>query len=118
MEFCPVCGNLFYLKTEDRVLFHTCKKCGNEKEITGTTTIFQQNFTKSNQEYESVINKYTKLDPTLPRIYTLPCPNDACPNHDKENPEIIYVRYNATDLKYVYLCPLCDSIWKTDKIET
>lgn len=117
MEFCPVCQNLFYLKTVDKVLFHTCKKCGNEKEITGTTSIFQQNFTKSNQGYESKINKYTKLDPTLPRIYTLPCPNDSCENHTKENPEIIYVRYDSINLKYVYLCPLCDTVWKTEKIE-
>jgi DNA-directed RNA polymerase subunit M/transcription elongation factor TFIIS len=118
MEFCPVCGNLFYLKTVDRVLFHTCKKCGNEKEITGTTTIFQQNFTKTNQEYESTINKYTKLDPTLPRIYNMKCPNTECKtNTNDTTPEIIYLRYDDDNLKYLYICSDCDTTWKTNEKE-
>lgn len=117
MEFCPVCDNLFYLKINDKVLFHECKKCGNEKEITKSTSIFKQNFTKTNQQFEASVNKYTKLDPTLPRIYTMQCPSTTCVNHTIDRPEIIYVRYNNIDLKYVYLCPLCDSIWKSNKIE-
>ena len=30
------------------------------------------------QKYNSIINKYTKMDPTLPRINTIKCPNQSC----------------------------------------
>ena len=27
--------------------------------------------------------------------------------------EIIYIRYDDKNMKYVYLCPECDHVWKT-----
>jgi DNA-directed RNA polymerase subunit M/transcription elongation factor TFIIS len=117
MEFCEVCENMFYLTTTTSdgrtTLLHTCKKCGNEKKIENHI-VSSVSFVKREQ-YTSVINKYTKLDPTLPRIYSLKCPNEACVNHTKVSPEIIYIRYDNLDLKYAYLCPICDATWKTDK---
>ena len=35
-------------------------------------------FTKGEQNFHHIINKYTKLDPTLPRVYNIPCPNKEC----------------------------------------
>lgn len=117
MNFCDVCDNMFYLtnrQEDDKMkLLYTCKKCGNEKNIE-KDIVSSTSFVKREQ-YNSVINKYTKLDPTLPRIYSLKCPNENCTNHTEPSPEIIYVRYDNVELKYAYLCPLCDAIWKTDK---
>jgi hypothetical protein len=81
------------------------------------------------QSFSQVVNKYTKLDPTLPRIHTMRCPNDECPSnegggagagagagaHNKPKSEIIYVRYDDTNLKYVYLCAKCDKVWNTEQ---
>ena len=70
---------------------------------------------KSEQEFSHIINKYTKLDPTLPRINTILCPNPNCGTNTDDIPkEIIYIRYDDTNMKYVYLCSTCDTVWKTE----
>ena len=57
------------------------------------------------------------MDPTLPRIYNMKCPNGECKTNKKEDnkeqqaTEIIYIRYDDDDLKYVYICPTCDTNW-------
>ncbi len=32
---------------------------------------------------------------------------------DKVQREVIYLRYDDINMKYIYLCPHCDTIWKT-----
>ena len=32
----------------------------------------------------------------------------------KNNREVIYIRYDDTNMKYVYLCAHCDTTWRTD----
>ena len=68
--------------------------------------------------YSQVINKYTKLDPTLPRVNNLKCPNKDCLTNSSDESkvkerEIIYIRYDDKNMKYVYLCSECDHVWKT-----
>ena len=61
-----------------------------------------------------MINKYTKLDQTLPRVYNIPCPNKQCKTNEKDykNPaEIIYMRYDDANMKYTYICTTCDTKW-------
>lgn len=119
MEFCEVCDNMLYLKrndpTEYQGLIHVCKKCGFERKPPENESILVSSLSLSKQaQYTSVINKYTKLDPTLPRIQGVSCPITNCPNHEGKQ-DIIYIRYDNVDLKYAYICPICDTVWKTDK---
>jgi hypothetical protein len=71
-----------------------------------------------NEAQINYINKYTKLDPTLPRVNKILCPNLDCKtNHDSSSGEreIIYLRYDAVNIKYVYLCSTCDTVWKASE---
>jgi len=65
------------------------------------------------------INKYTKYDITLPRINYIKCPNNECSSNNKDfdtnNREILYIRYDNTNMKYIYLCSHCDIVWNTEK---
>jgi len=36
-------------------------------------------------------------------------------NASKSKSEIIYVRYDDTNLKFVYLCAKCDKVWNTEQ---
>ena len=68
---------------------------------------------KTEQKYYHMINQYTKLDPTLPRIYNIQCPNSECgSNKENEKREVVYMRYDDDNLKYVYICVVCDTVWK------
>lgn len=71
---------------------------------------------KSQQSFNHIINKYTKLDPTLPRIDNILCPNHTCvTNTGEKEREIIYIRYDDVNMKYVYLCSDCDTVWKVNE---
>ena len=63
------------------------------------------------------MNKYTKLDPSLPRMHNMDCPNPNCNSNkegNKSKPEIVYLRYDDNNLKYLYICTVCDTTWKTN----
>jgi len=45
------------------------------------------------------------------------CPNPECEtNKNKVKREIIYIRYDDTNMKYVYLCSECSTIWQTNNV--
>jgi len=114
MKFCPRCENLFYLTIEEDTLQYTCKKCGMIENIEEDCTISNIFCNQTRQNVQNSVNQYTKLDPTLPRINFLKCPNSTCVNHeDREDREIIYVRYDNVQLKYIYICPKCDTVWES-----
>ena len=120
MHFCDKCDNMYYIKiNENNEIIYYCRNCGNEdsnmssKNITISKTILK----RGEQKYNHIINKYTKLDPTLPRINTIRCPNKDCASQGEEaEREVIYLRYDDVNMKYVYLCAICDTIWKTEQI--
>ena len=121
MKFCNQCSNMLYISIDENdtnKLIYYCRNCGEKDEsITDEgVCVLNTQLKKGEQKFNHIINKYTKLDPTLPRIYNIKCPNGACKSNvdDKEHPEVIYIRYDDNNLKYLYLCSECDNIWKTD----
>ena len=165
---------MYYIRLSEEnpnSIVYYCKNCGHEnKNISlDSVTISRTNFKSSKQKYNSIINKYTKMDPTLPRINTIKCPNQSCESNQEHeasprtrphpNPEgskgskdkgkgkgegadeskgaavasaaedtktdvleknrrhvdreIIYLRYDDVNMNFVYLCPVCDSVWNT-----
>ena len=126
MNFCKNCNNLYYLKIdtnddnkESNKLIFYCRNCGDEESNLTENDICVSSIEnrQNDDNYESYINEYTKLDPTLPRTNNIKCPNNNCDTNKKEdkiNREIIYVRYNNIDMKYVYMCSTCNTIWKTN----
>jgi DNA-directed RNA polymerase subunit M/transcription elongation factor TFIIS len=101
-------------------LIYYCRNCGTEDTVNDTSSISVSKISMKNndQQFSHIINKYTKLDPTLPRVNNIACINAECStNHEEaqtEEREIIYIRYDEVNMKYVYLCSTCDTIWKTD----
>ena len=60
------------------------------------------------------VNKYTKHDPTLPHLNNMQCANQDCiTNQEGSNTksDIIYIRYDESKMKYIYLCCNCDKAW-------
>lgn len=110
---------MYYIRIspESHELVHYCRLCGHQDEsiVEDNLCVLHTNFKKKEQKFHNFINEYTKLDPTLPRLNTMKCPNPSCEsNTDKDKPsEIIYIRYDDIHMKYVYLCSDCDQMWKT-----
>ena len=120
MHFCTVCNNMYYIRIDSEnsnKLVYYCRNCGNEdalltvENVTVSTTKIKQD----EQKFSHIINKYTKLDPTLPRINKIKCPNAECTTNTEDTErEIIYIRYDDINMKYVYLCSTCKTVWKSD----
>jgi DNA-directed RNA polymerase subunit M/transcription elongation factor TFIIS len=137
MHFCEKCDNMYYIKVngDDDVgesansLIYYCRKCGHEnKDLTSNNICVSKMYIKrSEQQFNHSINSYTKNDPTLPRSTTIKCPSCNSSNINSSssstsssssksedvNPEVIYIRYDDTHMKYVYLCTKCETTWKT-----
>ena len=129
MHFCSVCGNMYYIRIADEggnQLTYYCRNCGHtDDDLTvdnvcvvdtnvggGSGSASGDNGTKLGH----VVNKYTKLDPTLPHITTIKCPNSACEsNNDDTKRDVIYIRYDDTGMKYLYICAVCDTMWNTSQ---
>jgi DNA-directed RNA polymerase subunit M/transcription elongation factor TFIIS len=120
MHFCTICQNMYYTSVDpndSNKLIYYCRNCGNTDNniSTSNVSVFKMQLKKSEQEFSHIINPYTKLDPTLPRVNKVLCPNPECNTNTKDGPrEIIYIRYDTLNMKYAYLCSTCDTVWKTE----
>lgn len=137
---------MYYISLgENNNLAYYCRNCGQTDEIVNSENLcVSKTYLKSGEKsFSHVVNRYTKLDPTLPRISTIKCPNVDCVSnkhhqhqhkaaanerererereketgheHDRIKNEIIYIRYDDVNMNYVYLCSNCDTIWKTEQ---
>jgi DNA-directed RNA polymerase subunit M/transcription elongation factor TFIIS len=112
---------MYYIRVNEdnpNKLVYYCRNCGNENTNLSieNVTVSKIQIKKSEQSFNHIINKYTKLDPTLPRINTILCPNAECETNTKNKErEIIYIRYDDTNMKYIYLCSCCDTVWKVSE---
>lgn len=114
MEFCEVCDNMLFLKIEDEQLTHHCRKCKHKKQIESPHYVVSKTiYKRAEQKYESIVNEYTKLDMTLPRVKNINCPNESCDTSTE--PNIIYIRYDDTEMLFLYLCRKCGKKWNTNK---
>ena len=89
MHFCTDCGNMYYIRlTDTNSIVYYCRNCGHEDDtVTIDDVVVSHTSLKSSKNhYAHVVNKYTKLDPTLPRISTIQCPNSECPCNRNHNP--------------------------------
>lgn len=121
MNFCVTCNNMYYIRINENdpnKLVYYCRNCGNEDKLLASNNVCvsKTQIKQGEQSFNHIINKYTKLDPTLPRVNNIMCPNVECKTNtskDKER-EIIYLRYDDVNMKYVYLCCECDTVWTTN----
>lgn len=127
MKFCSACDNMYYISIHiegegdsssssdsDQLLYY-CRNCDKNEEMTSVddTCVYTTQIKSTKQQFHHIINKYTKYDPTLPRVDTIPCPNDG--QCKSPNPEVIYIRYDDEKQLFVYICTECDTVWRTDR---
>ena len=133
MHFCTECENMYYIRlsgeNEDQLSYY-CRKCGHEDTaiITSLENIcVSRSDKKTISSYDHIVNKYTKRDPTLPRLHHIKCPNESCSSNVvlsqgdeskdgtpiEQKSEVLYLRYDDANMKFVYICTKCDTVWKS-----
>jgi DNA-directed RNA polymerase subunit M/transcription elongation factor TFIIS len=113
MNFCVKCDNLYYMKvTDDGKLIYYCRNCGNEETNVITTNLCISSY-EENKQKTNKINEYTKYDPSLPHVHNVKCPKEDCPSNKKDSTsDVIYIRVDDVQMRYIYLCVFCESSWK------
>lgn len=121
MEFCEICNNLLYLRSEqDNTLEKYCRRCNFVKKESGSGKkafkVASTMYSEDDLLYLQFKNKYLRYDPTLPRVQdqALQCPNKEC-NGDREKPQILYIKYHPVHMKYLYCCDHCGWTWRDDE---
>jgi hypothetical protein len=63
--------------------------------------------------HKQYLSPYIAYDPTLPRTSNIPCINKTCQKPASKPQEVIYVKYDVTNMKFLYYCCHCGMFWKT-----
>ena len=121
MKLCIKCDNMYYIGINEKngnQLSHYCRNCGyTDETVLDNSCLLNVQVKKGEQKYNHIINEYTKLDPTLPRVHNINCPSSSCLTNtepDKHAREVLYIRYDEDNMKYLYMCSTCDTVWRTD----
>ena len=118
MEFCNVCNNMLYVRTnEERHLVKYCRHCENTKvdTVNGSIKISETIYSEDDMLYHQNSNKYLRFDPTLRRINDIlvKCNNTCCiANTENKDQQVIYIKYDNKNMKYLYCCDHCGNIWR------
>ena len=113
-DFCKTCKYYMYLNQEKDTLRRVCRNCGYEEEEKGGLVLEIDLKEKTSEGYKILMNEFTKYDPTLPHVNTIKCPNMTCPtNSSNTEKDVIYIKYDAVNMKYVYICNICDTQWRS-----
>lgn len=132
MQFCPACDNILHMKigqleknnisnASQIPLTMFCKHCPYTMDVNQTNDaknmlfnpcMYRSNYSSNHSLYYSnLVNDYTFDDPSLPRI-DMECQNEECTSHnDDVQSEVLYVRFNDQDMRYMYLCKYCRQCW-------
>ncbi len=115
MDYCPKCENFLFADSKESQLMRVCRTCPYKKadENGGLVmeTIVQE---RSSEGYKILLNEFTRQDPTLPHVSTLPCPNKECAtNTGKQTRDVIIIKYDNQNLKFIYICNVCATQWRT-----
>jgi aspartate carbamoyltransferase regulatory subunit len=97
-----------------------CKHCGFTTPLApknaSEALVLEKSFnvTANQLQNQSFLNSYTKLDPTLPHLKTIACPNQACASQaDISRRDILYIKTDAKNLKFQYSCTVCNTEWSS-----
>jgi DNA-directed RNA polymerase subunit M/transcription elongation factor TFIIS len=114
MKFCEACDNMLYIQLEDGALQFACKNCGHVSlDAAAEQRVIDTNYADDQSAYLQYVTPYITHDPTLPRVSNIPCPNAACSRPPEASNEVIYVKYDARNLRFLYHCVHCSSFWKS-----
>ena len=105
MNFCEICHNMKYIKTNDnKKLVYYCKHCNYEKDEDKIEAI----------KISETINNYLRFDTTLRRIKddNIKCTNCNIPDDKRQ---IIPIKYHPQNMKYFYVCDNCGFTWRENK---
>lgn len=128
MNFCKTCGNMLYMSIRVEEggggdgggarprITSSCKSCGSSSELDKqqcTAAMFSTNYGDDQMAYKQFMTPHITHDPTLPHASDIECINPNCGRPEDKPRDVIYVKYDRDNLKYMYHCTHCKEFWKS-----
>ncbi len=142
MRFCSVCDNMLFIALQAAAppaptgtaeddggsgagapsLVYRCKHCGNEERDDGgdrgggggsAARVTYTRYSDDRAATKPYTTAHLRHDPTLPRANNIPCPSESCTRPKDAPNRVIFVKYDATRLRYLYCCEHCGTFWKS-----
>lgn len=112
IRFCPTCRYYLFLQSSSNTLQRLCRNCGYTEHDEKGGLVMEQS-SETSEGYKILVNEFTRYDVRLPHIVkTLRCPEPTCTsNHGSAEPDILYIKYDPANLKYLYICTSCGFQW-------
>jgi hypothetical protein len=102
---------------EGEALTLYCHRCGTTQPGSITTGPVSSTLVRQQlQKPEYVAGDATAKDPTLPIAEAIVCP--ACTQAGRKPEPVVYVRYDATIIKYLYICTSCNHRWNVENLSS
>jgi len=143
MRFCKICQNILYVNIPEgstHELHFTCKNCNyhevaNREKTTGSLPVMTKRYDNTSHEseldescimrtnyfddvrsFQQYQTKNIKYDMTLPRVNNIECPKKCQKDKGKnaKDSEVICIRYDQANMKYLYFCCHCEHFWKME----
>lgn len=120
MKFCTRCDNMYGYDITPAGANLKCNTCGHSEPFKPTTKedalVLETNFRSGSSAGGAAsgitVNAYTRQDPTLPHVKTISCRNSSCPSvANPDRRDVIYIKTDPTNLKFQYICNVCESQW-------
>ena len=114
MRFCDHCDNMLYLRAEGDALVLHCKTCLYAEPATAEqlqTPVYENMRLGRDLEdakFRAYLTPEIEHDPTLPRARGVRCPSSCPPDSD-----VVFVKYDAVELKFLYFCTSCKQFWRS-----
>lgn len=117
MKFCDVCRNMLYVNVRDNKLVLACACCSSEydhpdQDAPLSDTLYRDDSAK----YHHLVTPLIHSDPTLPRIKHIKCKNESCTKPDDKDNNVVYVKYDDDNLRFLYSCSYCNAFWGPEDI--
>lgn len=93
-----------------------CKSCGSSSEMGKeqcATAMFTSDYGDNQMAYKHYMTPHIRHDPTLPHAKDIDCINPNCTKKPNEIRDVIYIKYDRDNLKYLYNCMYCKEFWKS-----
>ena len=112
IRFCPTCRYYLFLQASTNTLQRLCRNCGYTETDEKGGLVMEQS-SETSEGYKILVNEFTRYDVRLPHIVkTLRCPEPVCKsNQGSAESDILYIKYDPANLKYLYICTSCGFQW-------
>lgn len=112
-----MCDNLLYVKLSGGEVIYQCNYCSSTYDVGDSSEpIVETDYRDDRAKYHHLLTPLLHEDPTLPRVDTVPCPNKGCTRAPRQKGRVLYVKYDALNLRFLYSCEHCKAFWGPEEL--